>query len=188
MYPVYGGASQRRSTVAAGRPVVSRRHASPPGSRRAECARGPCRCPTTGTLRSRASKHSALRPPRDPGAPRMETPFRLRRRVPATRSARRAPSRPWTGSAGQRAKAPGSAASWSCAAGAGRVDCMRWERCTLNLRTGGRPLPANDVWIAASAARAGATLPTFDAHFRSVARVGTLVLRTPVLRYRLMAA
>lgn len=45
-----------------------------------------------------------------------------------------------------------------------------------DLRARGRPLPTNDVWIAASAARAGATLLTFDAHFRNIARVGTLVL------------
>ena len=45
-----------------------------------------------------------------------------------------------------------------------------------DLRARGRPLPTNDIWIAASAARAGATLLTFDAHFREVARVGTLVL------------
>ena len=45
-----------------------------------------------------------------------------------------------------------------------------------DLRASGRPLPTNDIWIAASAARAGATVLTFDAHFREVARVGTLVL------------
>ena len=45
-----------------------------------------------------------------------------------------------------------------------------------DLRARGRPLPTNDIWIAASAARAGATVLTFDAHFREVVRVGTLVL------------
>ena len=45
-----------------------------------------------------------------------------------------------------------------------------------DLRARGRPLPTNDIWIAASAARAGATVLTFDAHFREVARVGALVL------------
>ena len=45
-----------------------------------------------------------------------------------------------------------------------------------DLRARGRPLPTNDIWIAASAARAGATLLTFDVHFREVVRVGTLIL------------
>lgn len=45
-----------------------------------------------------------------------------------------------------------------------------------DLRARGRPLPTNDIWIAASAVRAGATLLTFDMHFREVARVGALVL------------
>ena len=44
------------------------------------------------------------------------------------------------------------------------------------LRAKGRPLPTNDIWIAACAARAGATVLTFDAHFREIARVGALVL------------
>ena len=45
-----------------------------------------------------------------------------------------------------------------------------------DLRRKGRPLPTNDIWIAAIAARAGATVLTFDEHFREVARVGSLVL------------
>ena len=45
-----------------------------------------------------------------------------------------------------------------------------------DLRARGRPLPTNDIWTAASAVRAGATLLTFDMHFREVARVGALVL------------
>lgn len=46
----------------------------------------------------------------------------------------------------------------------------------VELRRRGRPLPTNDIWIAATAARAGGTLLTFDEHFRDIARVGTLVL------------
>ena len=46
----------------------------------------------------------------------------------------------------------------------------------VDLRARGRPLPTNDIWIAATAARAGATVLTFDEHFREIARVGTLVL------------
>ena len=45
-----------------------------------------------------------------------------------------------------------------------------------DLRSRGRPLPTNDIWIAATAARAGATVLTFDKHFESIARVGSIVL------------
>lgn len=44
------------------------------------------------------------------------------------------------------------------------------------LRKRGTPLPTNDIWIAATAARVGATLLTFDAHFAAVERVGVLQL------------
>lgn len=45
-----------------------------------------------------------------------------------------------------------------------------------DLRSAGTPIPTNDVWIAATAARAGATVLTFDEHFERVARVGAIVL------------
>ncbi len=45
-----------------------------------------------------------------------------------------------------------------------------------DLRTRGEPLPTNDIWIAATAARSGATVLTFDAHFRKIARVAAAVL------------
>lgn len=45
-----------------------------------------------------------------------------------------------------------------------------------DLRRKGRPLPTNDIWVAATAARAGATVLTFDEHFREIARVGSLIL------------
>ena len=48
-----------------------------------------------------------------------------------------------------------------------------------DLRRKGRPLPTNDIWIAASATRAGAAVLTFDEHFREIARVGTLILDQP---------
>ena len=44
------------------------------------------------------------------------------------------------------------------------------------LRTKGTPLPTNDIWIAATAIHAGATVLTFDAHFREIARVAAMVL------------
>jgi predicted nucleic acid-binding protein len=44
------------------------------------------------------------------------------------------------------------------------------------LRTLGRPLPTNDIWIAAAAQRAGATLITWDAHFREIPLLGAMIL------------
>lgn len=46
----------------------------------------------------------------------------------------------------------------------------------VDLRKAGTPIPTNDIWIAAVAARAGATILTYDIHFRSVSRVGSLIL------------
>jgi predicted nucleic acid-binding protein len=43
------------------------------------------------------------------------------------------------------------------------------------LRRRGTPLPSNDIWIAATCARAGATLLSFDSHFRTFPRVGAVV-------------
>lgn len=44
-----------------------------------------------------------------------------------------------------------------------------------DLRRIARPVPTNDIWIAATCARHGATLLTWDAHFRLIPRVGSLV-------------
>lgn len=44
------------------------------------------------------------------------------------------------------------------------------------LRKAGTPLPTNDIWIAASAARNGATVLTCDDHFELIARVGSVVV------------
>ena len=46
----------------------------------------------------------------------------------------------------------------------------------VDQRTQGRPLPTNDLWIAATAIHAGATLLTFDDHFRAMSRVSSVVL------------
>ncbi len=45
-----------------------------------------------------------------------------------------------------------------------------------DLRRAGTPIPTNDLWIAALAARDGLTVVTFDRHFDLVRRVGVLVL------------
>lgn len=42
------------------------------------------------------------------------------------------------------------------------------------LRRLGRPIPTNDIWIAATCAKAGSTLVTFDRHFQAIPRIGCL--------------
>ncbi len=44
------------------------------------------------------------------------------------------------------------------------------------LRRRGTPLPTNDIWIAAACARVGATLLTFDSHFREIPRIAATIL------------
>ena len=46
----------------------------------------------------------------------------------------------------------------------------------LDLKKAGTPLPANDIWIATVAVRHGATVLTYDQHFRSIARAGSTIL------------
>lgn len=46
----------------------------------------------------------------------------------------------------------------------------------VELRATGTPLPTNDIWIAATAARAGAVVLTFDRHFEAITRVGALIM------------
>ena len=51
-----------------------------------------------------------------------------------------------------------------------------YAEIVCDLRRAGTPLPTNDVWIGATAARAGALVLTFDGHFGKIGRVGSLVL------------
>ena len=51
-----------------------------------------------------------------------------------------------------------------------------YAEIVLALRAAGTPVPTNDIWIAAVAAREGVHVVTYDAHFASIARVGTHVL------------
>jgi tRNA(fMet)-specific endonuclease VapC len=44
------------------------------------------------------------------------------------------------------------------------------------LRSAGTPLPTNDIWIAAVAARVGAPVLTYDAHFGQIHRVSSRIL------------
>ena len=46
----------------------------------------------------------------------------------------------------------------------------------VELRRSGTPLPTNDIWIAALAAREGATVVTADGHFAYIRRVGSLIV------------
>jgi tRNA(fMet)-specific endonuclease VapC len=44
------------------------------------------------------------------------------------------------------------------------------------LREAGTPLPTNDIWVAAVASCDGATVLTYDDHFRLIHRVGSTIL------------
>ena len=46
-----------------------------------------------------------------------------------------------------------------------------------DLRERGHPLPTNDLWVTATAVRAGAVVLTFDTQFEAITRVGSLILR-----------
>ncbi len=51
-----------------------------------------------------------------------------------------------------------------------------YAEIVVALRQAGTPLPTNDIWIAALAARSGATVVTYDAHFEAIGRVGAAIL------------
>jgi tRNA(fMet)-specific endonuclease VapC len=44
-----------------------------------------------------------------------------------------------------------------------------------DLRRAGAPLPTNDIWIAATAARHGVAVLTSDEHFERIGRIGTIL-------------
>lgn len=50
-----------------------------------------------------------------------------------------------------------------------------YAEIVADLRKAGTPLPTNDIWIAATAARHGAAVLTCDDHFERIARVGAVV-------------
>lgn len=54
-----------------------------------------------------------------------------------------------------------------------------YAEIVTSLRNAGTPLPTNDIWIAASSARVGMPLLTFDEHFEAIGRIGTILLRSP---------
>jgi tRNA(fMet)-specific endonuclease VapC len=50
-----------------------------------------------------------------------------------------------------------------------------YAEIVADLRRSRTPLPTNDIWIAATAARHGAAVLTCDQHFERIARVGTVL-------------
>lgn len=52
----------------------------------------------------------------------------------------------------------------------------QYAEIVAELRKAGTPLPTNDIWIAATAARNGTTVLTCDEHFERIARVGSVVI------------
>ncbi len=54
-----------------------------------------------------------------------------------------------------------------------------YAEIVTTLRKAGTPVPTNDIWIAAVASRVGATVVTYDTHFRLMPRVGSLILPAP---------
>ena len=51
-----------------------------------------------------------------------------------------------------------------------------YGRFVAELRKAGTPLPSNDVWIVACAARTSSVVLTHDAHFTRIARIGCELL------------
>lgn len=51
-----------------------------------------------------------------------------------------------------------------------------YAEIVADLRRAGTPIPTNDIWIAAIAAREGALVVTYDPHFERIARVGSVIL------------
>ena len=60
----------------------------------------------------------------------------------------------------------------------GPVTADRYSRIAAALRAAGRPIPTNDVWIAAHAMETGADLVSADAHFEHVAGIAWVRVTT----------
>lgn len=52
----------------------------------------------------------------------------------------------------------------------------QYAEIVTELRKAGTPIPTNDIWIAATAARNGTTVLTFDDRFERIGRVGSVVI------------
>ena len=53
----------------------------------------------------------------------------------------------------------------------GEAVCEEYARLRATLAAAGRPIPENDVWVAACAVAADAVLVTRDAHFEAIAEL-----------------
>lgn len=51
-----------------------------------------------------------------------------------------------------------------------------YAEIVAELRKAGTPVPTNDIWIAATAARSGTTVLTCDDHFERIGRVGSILI------------
>jgi predicted nucleic acid-binding protein len=51
-----------------------------------------------------------------------------------------------------------------------------YAEIVVDLRRAGTPISTNDIWIAATAAREGALVVSYDNHFRAISRVGSVIL------------
>lgn len=60
-----------------------------------------------------------------------------------------------------------------------REVAVRYAELVDSLRRAGRPLPTNDIWIAATAACEGATVVTYDEHFLMLDDASVLLLKIP---------
>ena len=49
--------------------------------------------------------------------------------------------------------------------------CMSYAEIKLELRKKGRPIPENDIWIAACAHTYGLSVATFDRHFSEISQI-----------------
>lgn len=53
---------------------------------------------------------------------------------------------------------------------------QHYAEIVVDLLRSGTPVPTNDVWIAATAARHGATVLSADLHYEAISRVGSVVI------------
>jgi len=53
---------------------------------------------------------------------------------------------------------------------------QQFAEMVVQLREAGTPVPTNDIWIAATSARVGALVLTYDRHFERFVRVGSVIL------------
>jgi tRNA(fMet)-specific endonuclease VapC len=52
----------------------------------------------------------------------------------------------------------------------------QYAEIVAELRKAGTPIPTNDIWVAATAARNGTTVLTCDDHFERIGRVGSIFI------------